>query len=296
METHGAPRRPIARTIARRRRDLGGFTVERLLPAAEQRLVGPFIFFDRIGPAALAPGSAIDVRPHPHIGLATLTWLIEGELMHRDSIGSVQRIRPGEVNWMTAGAGIAHSERTPDDLRPTGSRIFGLQTWLALPRADEETAPAFQHVAADALPVIEGEGSRVVLVAGSGWGRCSPVRVFSPTLYADVTLAAGAALALPAEHAERAVCVLDGSVEIGGDRLPAGPLAVLQPAAAVSVRAREPARLVVIGGAAIDGPRHLWWNFVSSRPERIEQAKREWAAGRFSPVIDDPEFIPLPTD
>ncbi len=294
-ERSGGQTGAIVRVIAPRAREIGGITVRRLLPAAEQRMVGPFVFFDQFGPLTLAPGQGLDVRPHPHIGLATLTWLFAGELLHRDSIGSVQRITPGAVNWMTAGSGIVHSERTPDDVRAGGSALFGLQTWLALPQADEETAPAFQHAAAAALPVIATDGCRVVLIAGTGWQRRSPVRVFSPTLYAEATLAAGAALTVPADHAERAIYVLSGAVEIAGAEVTPGPLVVLG-AGAREVRARKAARLVVIGGAPLDGDRLLWWNFVSSRPERIAQAKADWNNGRFARVAGDDEFIPLPGD
>ena len=284
----------IERAIEGRVRDLGGFAVRRVLPAMDHQMVGPFIFFDQMGPAELPPSHGIDVRPHPHIGLSTLTWLFEGEILHRDSIGSIQRIRPGEVNWMTAGAGIAHSERTPEDVRATSSRLFGIQTWLALPAVDEETAPSFQHVSAPELPVIEGDGCRVVLIAGTGWNRRSPVRVFSPTLYADVSLDAGSTLMLPAEHEERALYIVAGGIEIEGQPYRAGPLLVLRPGDGIAVRATTAARLVVIGGAKMDGPRHIWWNFVSSRAERIEQAKADWKRGAFAKVIDDDAFIPLP--
>lgn len=295
VQSQGArPAGVITRAIEGRVRDLGGFAVRRVLPAMDQQMVGPFIFFDQMGPAVLSPSHGIDVRPHPHIGLSTLTWLFEGEILHRDSIGSIQRIRPGEVNWMTAGAGIAHSERTPEDVRATSSRLFGIQTWLALPKADEETAPFFQHVSAPELPVIAGDGCRVVLIAGTGWSHRSPVRVFSPTLYADVSLDAGSTLMLPAEHEERALYIVAGGIEIEGQPYRAGPLLVLRPGDGIAVRATTAARLVVIGGAKIDGPRHIWWNFVSSRAERIEQAKADWKRGVFAKVIDDDAFIPLP--
>ena len=286
--------RQVDTVIVPRARDLGGFEVRRALPSAKRQMVGPFIFFDQMGPAELLVGNGIDVRPHPHIGLSTVTWLLDGEIMHRDSVGSVQPIRPGEVNWMTAGAGIAHSERTPDELRPTGSKLFGLQTWLALPRANEETAPSFRHFSADELPVISGEGKHVVLIAGAGWGERSPVGVFSETIYADARLDQGAVLPIPPEHEERAIYVIDGDIEITGDRFSAGGLLILHPGDAIAVKAVSDARLMVIGGAPMDGPRHIWWNFVSSDRNRIEQAKADWKAGRFDQVVGDGEFIPLP--
>jgi redox-sensitive bicupin YhaK (pirin superfamily) len=285
---------PVKLIIEPRSRDLGGFHVRRALPAPEQRMVGPFIFLDQIGPAELPPSIGIDVRPHPHIGLSTLTWLIEGEILHRDSIGSIQHIRPGAVNWMTAGSGIAHSERTPSDVRARGSRLFGLQTWLALPLAHEETEPSFQHVAAAELPVIDGPGLRIVLIAGSGWDRRSPVTVFSETICADATPDDSAVLTISTEHTDRAVYVLQGEIDIAGHRYAAGSLLVLVQGVEVSVRARTSAKLVVIGGEPVEGPRHIWWNFVSSRAERITQAKADWKNGKFARVIDDDEFIPLP--
>ena len=285
---------PVDLVIVPRARDLGGFEVRRALPAAKRQMVGPFIFFDQMGPAEFLTGAGIDVRPHPHIGLATITWLLDGEIMHRDSLGSAQVIRPGEVNWMTAGRGIAHSERTPDALRPQTKSLFGLQSWIALPKAREETAPTFSHHAADALPVIEDGGMRAVLIAGTGWGAKSPVEVFSETVYADVTLATNTVLPLPDEHEDRAVYLLSGEIEIGGDRFEPGSLLVMRPGDAVSVRALTDCRLQVLGGATMDGSRHIWWNFVSSSKERIEQAKADWKAGRFDIVPGDDEFIPLP--
>ena len=273
-------------------RDLGeGFQVRRALPHASCRSVGPFVFFDQMGPAAIAPGAGLDVRPHPHIGLATVTYLFEGEILHRDSLGTVQAIRPGAVNWMAAGRGIVHSERTPPELRAQGSRLFGLQTWIALPEADEETEPAFSHHAN--LPVIEDDGITVSLILGDVFGLASPVPTFSPTLYADVAMAAGRRFAVPARHEERGLSVVSGTVGIGGDTLAAGELLVLETAAEVAVESREPARFVVFGGAPV-GRRYVWWNFVSSRRSRIEQAAADWQGGRFPPVPGDHEFIPLP--
>jgi redox-sensitive bicupin YhaK (pirin superfamily) len=285
----------IEAIIAPRPRDLGGFTVARVLPAAERRMVGPFVFLDQMGPADFAPGSGIDVRPHPHIGLATVTYLFRGEILHRDSLGSVQPIRPGEINWMTAGQGIAHSERTPPAIRASGGTLAGLQSWIALPKDDEETAPSFAHHGAAALPVVDGEGRRVRVLIGTIYGARSPVRTFSETLYADVSLTSGATLPVPAEPEERALYLVKGTVEIAGEAIAPGRLLVLRPAAKIAVIARSAARLMLLGGAKLDGPRHLWWNFVSSSRERIEQAKADWRDGRFPPVPGDGEFIPLPT-
>jgi len=285
----------IEAIIAPRPRDLGGFTVARVLPAAERRMVGPFVFLDEMGPADFAPGSGIDVRPHPHIGLATVTYLFSGEILHRDSLGSVQPIRPGEINWMTAGRGITHSERTPPAIRADGGTLAGMQSWVALPKDDEETVPSFAHHGAAALPVVDGEGRRVRVLVGTIYGARSPVRTFSETLYADVSLTSGATLQVPAEPEERALYLVDGTVEIAGETVAPGRLLVLRPAAEIAVTARSAARLMLLGGAKLDGPRHLWWNFVSSSRERIEQAKADWRDGRFPPVPGDGEFIPLPT-
>ncbi|MFZ1413358.1 MAG: pirin family protein [Defluviicoccus sp.] len=290
----GAGEQAVKLVIRPRPRDLGGLVVRRALPNRDLTAVGPFIFFDEMGPVQLPPGQGIDVRPHPHIGLSTLTWLIEGEILHRDSIGSVVRIRPGEVNWMTAGAGVVHSERTPPDVRAAGSSLHGLQMWLALPRSHEETAATFEHFAAPDLPVWSRGGCRVVLIAGSGWGARAPVSVFSPTLCADATLAAGATLTIEAEHEERALYPLAGTITLAGARFGTSQMVVLRAGVPVDVGAESAARFVIIGGAPLDGPRHLWWNFVSSRPERIEQAKADWAAGRFARVAGDDAFIPLP--
>jgi redox-sensitive bicupin YhaK (pirin superfamily) len=287
----------VERVIEGRPRDLGGFSVRRLLPASGRRTVGPFIFFDHIGPASFAPGRGVDVRPHPHIGLATVTYLFEGALMHRDSLGSAQLIRPGDVNWMVAGRGIAHSERTPPALRdaPGGARLHGIQTWVALPRAVEEAEPSFTHHAAAALPEIRRDGCVLRLIAGTGWGERSPVAVSSPTVYAAAELAAGATLDVPDDAAERAVYVVDGAIEVAGRRCGDGELVELT-AGAASVRALADSRLIIAGGAPLDGPRHIWWNFVSSLPERIERAKQDWREERFAPVPGDTERIPLPED
>ena len=286
----------IETVIVPRARDLGGFEVRRALPSRMRQTVGPFIFFDQIGPAEFSVGKGIDVRPHPHINLATVTYLFDGEIIHRNSLGTKMPIRPGAVNWMTAGRGIVHSERTSPELKARGSRVFGLQTWVALPAAHEETNPSFIHYQATELPVLEAEGKRVRLVVGEAWGIRSPVETFSDTIYADVWLEPGAALPLDPAHEERAIYVVSGAVTIGSDRSPSGQLLVLRPDT-ISVRnaADETARLVLIGGETIDGPRHIWWNFVSSRLDRIEQAKADWKAGRFDTVPGDAEeFIPLP--
>jgi redox-sensitive bicupin YhaK (pirin superfamily) len=282
--------------IEARLRDLGGFSVRRALPSAERRLVGPFILFDHMGPAVLAPGQGMDVRPHPHIGLATLTYLFAGEIVHRDSLGSHQPIRPGDVNWMLAGRGIVHSERTGDELRRSGSTSHGLQSWIALPTADEESAPVFTHHPAASIPHIARAGATLDVVAGTAYGASSPVVVCSPTLYVAGTLEVGATLPLPDEHPERALYVVEGSIACGGRTFAPGAMAIFQPGVA-SVRALAPSRFILIGGAPLDGQRHIYWNFVASTRERIERAKADWRAGRFGTVPgDDREYIPLPEE
>lgn len=257
-------------------------------------MVGPFVFFDQMGPSVLHAGSGLDVRPHPHIGLATITYLFRGEILHRDSLGTVQPIRPGAVNLMTAGRGIVHSERTPPELRPTGAALFGIQAWLALPRGAEETEPAFSHHGADTLPLLEEDGVKLRLIAGELHGARSPVPTLTETLYADAELAAGAVLPVPPTVEERAVYLAEGEIEISGRRHEPGRLLVLRPGDALAIRAITPARLLLLGGEPMDGPRFIWWNFVSSRQERIEQAKADWQDGRFAAVPGDDEFIPLP--
>lgn len=281
--------------ITPRSRDLGeGFMVRRILPYAKRRHVGPFVFFDHMGPADFAPGHGLDVRPHPHIGLATVTYLFEGEIMHRDSLGVVQPIRPGDVNWMVAGRGIVHSERTRDELRRSGSALHGIQSWLALPQSQEETAPDFRHHPAASLPEIELPGARMRLIAGKAFGAASPVQTFAPMFYLDAVLDDEAVLPLPEEYEERAVYVAIGMVVLDGERYEAGSMLVLKPGSRPRITAQGPARLMLLGGAPLDGERHLWWNFVSSSKERIERAKADWRAGRFAMVPGDPEFIPLP--
>jgi redox-sensitive bicupin YhaK (pirin superfamily) len=278
--------------IVPRPRDLGGFEVRRVLPSPRRRMVGPFVFFDQMGPARFAPGQGLDVRPHPHIGLATVTYLFEGTFVHRDSLGFVQPIRPGDVNWMTAGSGIAHSERSDPDRR-RAQPLSGIQAWVALPELDEEMAPAFAHHPALTLPQVQRDGAWLRLIAGTLLGQRSPVEVRSAMFYAEARLEAGAVLELPAEHEERAVYPVEGTLGIAGERFEPARLLVLSPGRTVEIHAHGPAHLMLLGGAPL-GPRHVWWNFVSSRAERIEQAKRDWQSGRFAAVPGDPEFIPLP--
>jgi redox-sensitive bicupin YhaK (pirin superfamily) len=284
----------IATVIVPRARDLGGFSVRRALPSAQRQMVGPFIFFDQMGPAEFLLGSGMDVRPHPHIGLSTVTYLFDGEILHRDSLGTVLPIRPGELNWMTAGRGIAHSERTPAELRSIGSKLFGIQSWVALSARDEETEPGFVHHGADDLPELRGEGKQIRVIAGSLLGASSPVRTSSPMFYADVRLSPGASVPLDPEYEERAIYTVAGEVEIAGDVFGPAQLLIFRPMDRITIRAKTPARFMVLGGEPMDGPRHIWWNFVSSRKERIEQAKADWKLGRFEPVVGDSELIPLP--
>ena len=281
--------------IEPRLHDLGdGFIVRRVLPFRLRRHVGPFVFFDHLGPVELAPGRGMDVRPHPHIGLATVTYLFDGAIAHRDSLGSEQVIRPGDVNWMTAGRGIVHSERTPAPERAAGQRMHGIQTWVALPRASEQVEPAFFHHPAATLPETERDGVRLRVIAGRSFGMESPVRVFAPTLYVDARLTAGAALRLPAEHEERAIYVVDGDAGVDGRRVPPGTMLVLPGGGEPVIEAAADTCLILCGGAALDGERHLWWNFVASDPALIERAKADWLAQRLGKVAGDDEFIPLP--
>jgi redox-sensitive bicupin YhaK (pirin superfamily) len=285
----------IETAIVPRERDLGdGFTVRRALPAVERRMVGPFIFFDQMGPALLRDGQGLDVRPHPHIGLATVTYLFEGEILHRDSLGTMQVIQPGAVNWMTAGRGIVHSERTPPEIRSGSRSLFGIQTWVALPKRHEETEAAFAHHDVSELPVLEEAGVKVRLIAGTLFGLQSPVKTFSQMFYADALLTKGTRLTLSAEHEERAIYVAKGAVQIEGTSFPEGQLLVLRSGTATVLDAQDHARLLLLGGATMDGPRHIWWNLVSSSPERIRQAAEDWQAGRFPAVPGETELIPLP--
>jgi redox-sensitive bicupin YhaK (pirin superfamily) len=280
--------------IVPRSRDIGGFEVRRALPSAQRRMVGPFVFFDQMGPAEFLLGNGIDVRPHPHIGLSTVTYLFQGEIMHRDTLGTVLPIRPGELNWMTAGRGIAHSERTPPEERKGGAKLFGIQSWVALTAQDEETAPTFEHYGADQMPVLNGEGKTVRVIAGRVLGATSPVRTSSPMFYADVSLESGASVPLDPEYDERAIYTVGGEIDIAGDTFGPGQLLVFKPGDRITITARNAARFMMLGGEPLDGPRHIWWNFVSSRRDRIEQAKEDWTTGRFDTVPGETEFIPLP--
>jgi len=285
----------IEQIIVPRARDLGGFAVRRALPAAQRQMVGPFIFFDQMGPAQLIAGQGIDVRPHPHIGLATLTYLFDGEILHRDSLGSVVPIRPGDVNLMSAGRGIAHSERTAEAVRKTGSGLFGIQAWMALPKAHEEDAPGFVHHAIGELPRLEEGGKRVRLVLGSLYGETAPTRFPHESFFAEAVLAPGAVLPLDADHDERAVYVASGRIDIAGDSFEDGRLLVFKPGDRISILGSAQSRLILLGGAPMDGPRHIWWNFVSSSKERIETAKEDWRQNRFALVAgDEAERTPLP--
>ncbi len=285
----------IEQVVVPRARDIGGFEVRRALPAAGRRMVGPFIFFDQMGPSEFLLGEGIDVRPHPHIGLATVTYLFDGEIHHRDSLGTSLAIRPGELNLMAAGSGVVHSERSSETDRETNSRLFGIQAWAALPRSHEEKQATFEHFSADDLPRIEGEGKRVRLVMGEMFGQSSPAAFPHPAFYAEAVLAPGALLPIEADYDERAIYIVSGEIDIAGDSFGAGRLLVLHPGDRISVLANSNARLIVLGGEPMDGPRHIWWNFVSSSKDRIEAAKEDWRQGRFDVVPgDESEFIPLP--
>ncbi|MEM8753158.1 MAG: pirin family protein [Pseudomonadota bacterium] len=291
----------IETVIVPRARDIGGFEVRRALPAPRRQMVGPFIFFDQMGPVELLTGEGIDVRPHPHIGLATVTYLLDGEFRHRDSTGADQTIRPGDVNWMIAGRGVTHSERTGAEARAGSNALSGIQTWVALPDAHEDVAPDFEHHGAAALPMVEAEGKTVRLILGAAYGERAPAKTFSETFYADATLAPGARIPMPDEHEDRGVYVIEGEVEVAGDRFEAGRMMIFRPGDAITLTAgADGARLILLGGETMGGPRHIWWNFVASSRERIEAAKAAWAAadwenGPFAlPPGDDEEFIPAP--
>ena len=274
----------------------GGFTVRRLLPAVQRQAVGPFLFFDHFGPVTVEPDAGHDVRPHPHIGLATVTYLFSGAIMHRDSLGYVQQIEPGAINWMTAGRGIVHSERRPESLANQAYVNHGIQLWAALPVAHEEAEPSFVHTPAAAIPQVQVGDAMVRVLIGEAFGQTSPVATYSRTLYLDVQLPAGATLEIPALVPEMAVYTVDAPVQLNGDTVAAQLLAVAEPGQATHLAAGDtPVRLMVIGGDALDAPRHMWWNFVSSSKDRIEQAKRDWEAGAFGLIPgDDVERIPLP--
>lgn len=287
--------------IVPRARDIGDFEVRRALPSPKRQMVGPFVFFDQMGPAQFLTNQGIDVRPHPHIGLATVTYLYKGEFQHRDSLGTNQMIYPGEVNWMIAGKGVTHSERTSAETRKAASDLFGIQTWVALPEAYEETNAAFEHHGQRALPFIEGDGKQVRLILGNAYGERAPVKTFSEMFYADAVLEANARLPMPDNHEDRGVYIVSGSVEIAGDVFEAGRMMVFRPGDAITIKAGEHgARLMLLGGETLDGPRYIWWNFVASSQEKIDAAKQAWAEGdwndgRFQlPPGDTVEFIPLP--
>ena len=273
-----------------------GFFVTRLLPQIGRRSIGPFVFFDYFGPVEFPPGRGLDVRPHPHIGLATITYLFDGSMMHRDTLGSALEIAPGDVNWMTAGRGIAHSERTGDAVRAAGHRMHGIQSWVGLPQADEEAPPDFQHFGAAELPEREEDGVTLRVIAGTAFGLTSPVKIFSPIFYVDARFSAGGALHYAADHQERAMFVIDGEIQTGGSEVHGpGAMLMLEDGEEVTLYADAPARVMLLGGSALDGERHIWWNFVSSSKERIERAKQEWKDGKFGLIPgDDQEFIPLP--
>lgn len=280
--------------IVPRARDIGNFEVRRALPQAKRMMVGPFIFLDQMGPAAMPAGVGMDVRPHPHIGLSTVTYLFEGAIMHRDSEGNALEILPGAMNLMTAGRGIAHSERTPDAERKNGQRLSGMQSWIALPKALEETDPGFQHYPADSLPMVTDNGMSARVIAGDVFGKRSPVTTLSDWFYADVALEKDKSVPLDTDYEERAIYVAEGAVEIAGETFEGPQLLIFRPGDRITVKAATKARMMLLGGAALEGPRHIWWNFVSSSRDRIEQAKEDWVQKRFKHVPGETEFIPLP--
>jgi redox-sensitive bicupin YhaK (pirin superfamily) len=281
--------------IVPRTRDLGdGFQVRRALPHGKRQMVGPFIFFDHFGPVQFMAGNGMDVRPHPHIGLATVTYLFDGSIMHRDSEGNIQEIQPGAMNLMTAGRGIAHSERTPELPRQNGQKMLGLQSWIALPAGSEEIAPSFQHYAAANLPTITERGFNARIIAGHSFGASSPVAMVSPWFYTEVSAEGSVSVPLDPDHEERAIYLIDGELEIAGDRFEGPQLLIFRPGDRITVRTLRQTRMMFLGGEALEGPRHIWWNFVSSSKERIEQAKEDWKRGRFAHVPNETEFIPLP--
>ena len=287
---------PVALVLKPRAKDIGAFDVKRALPAREQQMIGPFIFFDQMGPTVFKDDMAMDVRPHPHIGISTITWLFEGEIRHKDSLGSDLVIRPGEVNWMTAGRGIVHSERSPQSQRGTGARLGGIQAWVALPREQEEIDPAFYHYTADQIPQFSEDGVRISLIAGSAFGQSSPVITQSPTLYAEINLDAGKTFVVPDIAGERGVYIYSGELMIAETTFGEGCMLVLHPDVLVGIHAVRDTKLMLLGGDTLGGNRHLYWNFVSSTKARIEQAKDDWRQGRFGKVAGDDEFIPLPED
>jgi redox-sensitive bicupin YhaK (pirin superfamily) len=280
--------------VVPRVRDLGGFSVRRALPHGRRQMVGPFIFFDQMGPAQFIAGQGMDVRPHPHIGLATVTYLFEGAMFHRDSEGNALEIAPGAMNLMTAGRGIAHSERTPAAERASGQTLAGIQSWIALPSEREETAPSFQHYDAAALPMVGDHGLEARIIAGRAFGETAPVAGLSPWFYAEVKIAAGRSAPLDNDYEERAIYVVDGEIEIAGDAFEGPRLLIFRPGDRITITAKRDCRLMLLGGTALEGPRYIWWNFVSSRKERIEAAKEDWKQRRFTSIPEESEFIPLP--
>jgi hypothetical protein len=291
----------IETLIIPRSRDLGDFEVRRALPAPKRQMVGPFIFFDQAGPAEFLTGQGVDVRPHPHTGLGTVTYLFRGDFHHRDSTGADQIIRPGELNWMVAGRGVSHSERTSATARSGPNSLFGIQTWLALPDSHEDMAPMFEHHSKGALPMIEDCGVSVRLILGNAYGKNAPARMFSETFYADVTLEAGRRLPMPDDHEDRGIYIVEGSISVAGQEFEASQMMVFRPGDRITIAAGgQGARLMILGGATLSGPRYIWWNFVASSQERIEEAKAEWRAGNWGkgrfdlPIDDRDEHIPLP--
>jgi hypothetical protein len=289
-----APDGNIRQVIEPKEKDLGGFSVRRVLPANDYKRVGPFIFFDHMGPSTFEPGNGVDVRPHPHIGLSTLTYLFDGAIMHRDSLGYVQAIEPGAVNWMTAGRGIVHSERTPDDIRASGHTLHGLQSWIALPDGQEEVEPSFTHIPSSALPVIDCNGYAMTLIAGSAFGKTSPVTTHSPLFYLHADVPAGASIPVPEDFAERALYVVDGEISVADQTFGAHHMVVLEGDGSVGVRAIGAASVMLLGGAPLESERIVWWNFSSSSGARLEAAKQDWVKGRFDGIEGETEFIPLP--
>lgn len=291
----------IETLIIPRSRDLGGFEVRRALPAPKRQMVGPFIFFDQAGPAEFLTGQGVDVRPHPHIGLGTVTYLYRGDFHHRDSIGSDQIIRPGALNWMVAGKGVSHSERTSEAGRSGPHSLFGIQTWIALPEQYEDMEPTFEHHGKEALPEIRDQGIDAKLILGSAYGETAPAQMYSETFYLDVTLTAGALFPMPDNHEDRGIYITEGSISISGQSYAAGQMMIFRPGDKITVQAGERgARLMALGGATLNGPRYIWWNFVASSEEKIEEAKREWREARWGqglfdlPPTDRDEHIPLP--
>lgn len=276
-------------------KDLGDFVVRRTLPATDRQRIGPFIFFDHMGPADFKPGSGVNVRPHPHIGLATITYLFAGKIMHRDSLGHAQAIEQGAINWMTAGRGIVHSERSPEELKLSGSHLHGIQAWVALPVELEETEPRFEHYPAEDVPEVKLDGVNLRVIVGQAYGATSPVRVSSETLYVEANLEAGADLLLPAGIGELAVYVVNGDIDVGGCPVTAGRMAVIESGSDAVAHARTSTKLMLLGGASLPGQRYLWWNFVSSSKERMEQAKKDWREQRFGEIPGETERMPLPS-